>query len=105
VPANENAELARLLRVYFERCWAAGITEWVPGAIAAGGYETTTVPVTGARVGDPVVVSLDSMLDNPVMLTGHVTAADTVRVVLFNPTAGGVNIGWGMLVAAVRVRY
>lgn len=72
----------------------SGAAAYDPPSIAAGGTDTTTVTVTGATTGGnvPVVcvginVSLQGM-----MLTGYVSAADTVTVVFYNPTAGAIDL-------------
>lgn len=70
---------------------------WNPGAIAAAGYEAQDVTVAGAVVGDFAMASLTTMVTNAMMLTAHVSAADTVKVVLFNPTTGSINLASGTL--------
>lgn len=70
---------------------------WNPSSIAAGSYETTDVTVPGAAVGDFVLVSLSTILTDNMMIGGHVSAANNVRVVLFNPTVGAVNLASGTL--------
>ena len=70
---------------------------WNPASIAAGSYEDMDVTVPGAAVGDFVMASLASMVTNALMISGHVSAADTVKVVLFNPTVGAINPGEGTL--------
>lgn len=70
---------------------------WNPASIAAAGYEDTDVTVVGAAVGDFALASLDTILTNDMMLTAHVSAANTVKVVLFNPTAGAINLASGTL--------
>lgn len=74
---------------------------WNPNSIAAAGYESEDITVPGAAVGDFCMASLSSMLTNDMMLTAHVSAADTVRVILFNPTAGALNVGSGTLAVLV----
>lgn len=74
---------------------------WNPGAIAAAGYEAEDVTVPGAAVGDFVMASLTTMVTNDMMLTAHVSAADTVKVVLFNPTSGSIDLGSGTLAVIV----
>lgn len=74
---------------------------WNPGAIAAAGYEAEDVTVPGAAVGDFVMASLTTMVTNDMMLTAHVSAADTVKVILFNPTAGSIDLGSGTLAVIV----
>lgn len=70
---------------------------WNPDSIAAGSYEAEDVTVPGAAVGDYVMVSLNSMVTNDMMIGGHVSAADTVKVILFNPTAGAIDLNSGTL--------
>lgn len=86
-----------------------GITESVlngsatfdPPSIAAGAGTQTNVTVTGAALGDFVEASFS--LDTPgIILTGWVTAADTVRVRLQNGGGSPVDLGSGTL--RVRVR-
>ena len=74
---------------------------WDPGSIAAAGYEAEDVTVPGAAVGDFVIAPLTTLLTNDMMLTAHVSAADTVKVILFNPTAGAIDIGEGTLAVIV----
>lgn len=74
---------------------------WDPGSIAAAGYEAEDVTVPGAAVGDFVMASLTTMVTNDMMLTAHVSAADTVKVILFNPTAGAIDLGSGTLAVIV----
>ena len=76
-------------------------TTWNPSAIASLDYEALSVAIPGAAVGDFVDVSLSSMLTNDMQLTGHVSADDTVRVVLFNPTSGSINLASGDLTVLV----
>jgi hypothetical protein len=78
-----------------------GFKTWDPGSIAAGAVETTTVTVTGAAMGDAVIVSLGASLAG-MTLTGYVSAADTVTVVLKNETAGAVDLASSTLRAEVR---
>ena len=70
---------------------------WNPDSIAAAGYESEDVTVPGAAVGDYVMVSFNTMLTNDMMICGHVSAANTVKVILFNPTSGAINLGSGTL--------
>jgi succinyl-CoA synthetase alpha subunit len=72
-------------------------TTWNPASIASAGYETKDISVPGAAVNDFVMVVLDSMLTNSMILTAHVSAADTVTAVLYNPTVGAINVGSGTL--------
>jgi hypothetical protein len=71
--------------------------DWNPAAITAGSYEAVSLAVPGAEVGDFVMVSLASILTADFQITAHVSAADTVQVVLFNPTGVSVNLSEGTL--------
>lgn len=70
---------------------------WAPGALSALGYATTTATVTGAVVGDMVLASLTTQVTNAAMLTAHVSAANTVTVVIYNPTSTAMTIASGTL--------
>ena len=100
-----NMDLVGLLKSHFERCWAAGVDTWDPANMADGAVTSTTITVTGARVGDPAVASLTTIGVNDVMVSAHVQAADTVRVILYNRTGGALDIASGTLTAVVRIRY
>lgn len=78
-----------------------GSTTWDPGSIADAAATSTTVTVTGAVAGNPCIVSHTQLGANAVMLTGHVSAADTVTVVLFNKTGGNFDCASGTLNAFV----
>lgn len=74
-------------------------TTWDPANVAAGAQVSTTVTVTGAALGDEVTCSFN--LDLQLMqLTGYVSAANTVTVILRNGTAGGINLASGTLRAS-----
>lgn len=74
---------------------------WAPGTILTLSYAETDVTVPGAAVGDFVLASLTTMLTNDLMLSGHVSAADTVHVILFNPTSGSLAPSSGTLAVLV----
>ncbi|MFM5931850.1 MAG: hypothetical protein ACKOPQ_13165 [Novosphingobium sp.] len=60
--------------------------------IPAGGATTVTVTATGCALGDSVTsVTLDTNLLG-LIASGYVSAANTVTVVLFNPTAAAINL-------------
>lgn len=84
--------------------WVAGSLDgsatYDPPSIAAGGTTTTTVTVTGAALGDYAVPSFSLTLSGLIM-TAYVSAADTVTVALFNPTAGAIDLSSGTLRARV----
>lgn len=70
-----------------------------PPSLAAGVAANTTVTATGAATGDTVEVS-HSSVDTAAtswILYGYVSAADTVRVIIFNATGGIVDLASGTL--------
>lgn len=74
-----------------------GSTTWDPASIADGAVTSTTVTVTGAVAGDPCIVSHTQLGANNVMLSAHISAADTATVVLFNKTGAGYDLASGTL--------
>lgn len=60
------------------------------GLIAAQSQATTTATVTGAAVGDAVIVRPTTAV-NGIILDGSVTAVDTVTVRAVNYSAGGID--------------
>ncbi len=78
-----------------------GSKTWDSADTADDATATTTVTVTGALVGDPVQVGFSLAVPAGAILTGHVTAANTVTVTLLNKTGGALNLGSGTLVAQV----
>ncbi len=65
--------------------WLTAATAWDPASIPSGSTEVKDVTVTGAAVGDLVCVDNPYTADNERMvMTGRVSAADTVRLVLYN---------------------
>lgn len=79
--------------------WLEAEDTWDPGSIADGDEEATEITVTGAALGDFVLVSF-SLDVSDLALVGAVTAADTVTVQLLNNTGGAVDLAEG----TVRVR-
>lgn len=81
--------------------FAVGQVSWTEtfdaGSVAAGSYEAEDITVPGAAVGDFVLCTLSSIVTNDMMISGHVSAADTVKCILFNPTAGAIDLGSGTL--------
>lgn len=71
-------------------------TTWDPGSIASGASESKEITVTGASLGDYVLVSF-SLDVQDMTLTADVTAANTVTAVLANNSGGAVNLGSGTL--------
>jgi|GEM_PF-1868865 len=74
---------------------------WDPASISNGAAAATTITVTGAALGDTVVATFDQIGTYNMVITGHVQAADTVRVVLNNHNGGAVNLGSGTVRADV----
>lgn len=84
VYADKKADKAALLTFVGTYDWAS---------IAAGAMASTTFTVTGAALGDMVLgVSLSVAVTAGVMMTAHVTAANTVTVSMVNHTAAAVDI-------------
>lgn len=79
---------------------------WAPGTITTGSKASTTVTVPDAEKGDFVLVSHDKVLTSALRMTGHINAADTVRVVIQNPTSASVTVASGTLsVLVLPVRH
>ena len=64
---------------------------WDAGSIGDGNEEALEVTVTGAALGDFVLSSLSIDVAD-LVLTGAVTAADTVTLILANNTGGAVDL-------------
>lgn len=77
-----------------------GSATYDPPSIAAAGTTTTTVTVTGAALGDYAQASFSLTLAG-LMMTAYVSSANTVTVVLFNPTGGAIDLASGTLLARV----
>lgn len=73
--------------------WSAVATLDFPSISAAGGVQDLTITVTGASVGDSVIVSENSAtaIDSGVVLRGWVSASNTVTVRATNTTAGAID--------------
>lgn len=76
----------------------SGDTTYDPPNLGAGATTTTTVTVPGATLGWDASAAFSLSLSGLAM-TAYVSATDTVTVVLFNPTAGAVNLASGTLTA------
>lgn len=85
----------------FGSSWLEGSATFNPADLADGTGETTTVTVTGAALGDFVMVSF-SLDTTGLLITGWVSAADTVSVRFQHEVGGGnINIASGTLRARV----
>lgn len=69
---------------------------WNPPNLVNQASETTTISVAGAVSGNYVQVSFSLDLQG-LSLTGYVSAADTVTVILSNLTGGAVDLASGTL--------
>ena len=74
---------------------AAVTAAWTPGAIANGALASTTVTVAGAAAGDKVLASMTTLLTDALLISAHVSATNTVTVVLANLTGASVTIAAG----------
>ena len=78
----------------------SGSKTWNPPSVADKASTTTTVTVTGAKLGSSVSVAFSLDLQG-LQLTGYVDSADSVTVVLSNLTGGAVDLASGTLNARV----
>lgn len=74
---------------------------WDPSTITSSSYEAKSITVPGAAVGDFVLASHNKILTNDLMISGNVSAADTVQILIFNPSAGDVDLDSGTLYVLV----
>lgn len=77
-----------------------GSATWDPPNIITGAQATTTVTVPGAALGDYVEVSFSLSLGGGI-LSGYVSAAGTVTVVLGNLSGADINLNSGTVRAKV----
>ncbi|MGH6979367.1 MAG: hypothetical protein ACRED4_08780 [Brevundimonas sp.] len=73
-------------------------------SVASGASSTTTVTVTGAALGDQFESAWMNISLQGMSLSGYVSAADTVTVVMTNLTGGALNLGTGALNASIFKR-
>lgn len=65
-----------------------------PGSIGATSTGTVDVTITGLAVGDVVILMRPDGLHDDLIFSGHrVQAANTLRIYLYNPTAGAIDDG------------
>lgn len=67
------------------------VTSSNPASIAAGAVGTATLTISGADTGDLVFISSRAIATGLVVIEAYVSAANTVTIGLYNPTAGGVD--------------
>ncbi len=78
-----------------------GTATWDPGSLADGASASTTVTVTGATTGMIAFAGLTTIGANAVIISAHVSAADTVTVVIENRSGGVLDIVSGTLTVFV----
>lgn len=79
-----------------------GTATWDPASIANNTGLHTTMTVTGATVGRPVSMAFSSMTGQRCLITGYVSAADTVTAVLMNISGAAIDFASGTLTAMVH---
>jgi hypothetical protein len=87
-----------------ETAYLSGSVTWNPGSIADGDEEAKEITVTGAALGDFVLVSFSVDVAD-LVLSAQVTAADTVTASLANNTGGAIDLASGTVKAIVTKRY
>lgn len=74
----------------------------LPATLATDTGSTQTVTVTGAVVGDTVLINTD-VAATALIIRAHVSAADTVTVITHNPTASPMTVGGTAIVSVLRL--
>lgn len=74
---------------------------WDPASLGANAETSTTLTVTGAAVGDVAMCGHTQVTADLLQLSCYVSAADTVRAVLENISAGTIDVSSGTLRAEV----
>lgn len=65
-----------------------------PGSIATVSRGTVTFTITGAAVGDTLIMQPPATLNDDLLFVGAaITSANTATVYLYNPTAGAIDDG------------
>lgn len=80
-----------------------GSKTYDPPSIGDAAQATTTVTVTGAVLGDFCLAPSFSLDTGGLVLSGQVTASDTVTVTMRNDTGAPIDLDSGTLAAAVLV--
>lgn len=101
---NNDPNIGKITENYSPSCVTAralqGSTTWTPGSILSGALSAVNVNVPGAVAGDPCLASFDQLGANNVLVSAHVSAANTVRVMLHNRESTTVGYSTG----TVRVK-
>ena len=81
----------------------SGSATYDPASIAAGASVPTTVTVTGARLALNELVQISpSITPQGLIVSGAITASNTVTVTYFNPTGGAIDLASHTIAAYVR---
>jgi hypothetical protein len=64
---------------------------WDPASVNSNSFVAESITVSGVKLGDMVLVTYEGDQQD-LIITGHVSAEDTVNIHLFNPTAGAVDL-------------
>lgn len=79
----------------------ANTATWDPASLVTNAETSTTITVSGAAVGDVAMCGHTQVTADLLQLSCYVSAADTVRVVLENISAGTIDVTSGTLRAEV----
>lgn len=72
----------------------AGTVAIDPGSIAATTKSEVSVTITGVAVGDHISMNPPTGMNDDILFVGaYVSAANTVKVMLYNTTAGAIDDG------------
>lgn len=75
---------------------------WTPGTIAVGGVASTTISVTGAALGYPVLVAYNEVVPIAAETDSRVQTANEVKLSIFNRSPGS-PITLGALTGSILV--
>jgi hypothetical protein len=98
---NNDSGVRSITESYSRSCITARALQasvtWAPSVMVSGAVVAVNVNVPGAAVGDTCLASFDQLGANNVMISSHVSAANTVRVMLLNQEATMVGYAAGTL--------
>jgi hypothetical protein len=80
-----------------------GSKTWDPVSISDGAATSVDVTVTGAVIGNFCVAQLTTLTADDVTISAHVTATNTVRVVIVNHTGGALDVSSGTVSVSVFI--
>ena len=81
-----------------------GSVQWNMPSTADNAIASTTVTVTGAAVGDPVLASLSTLGNVGALVSAHVISANTILVIVLNKSGGPIDPAAGTLNVVVMKR-